>query len=231
MWWENYALQMYVGGAALVVLGWLLLLRSAFKYHKGWGVGLLLFPPAALFFIHRHFFRAVLGLFFIFIGTGVILTPIVMNKIHPQEVDEKPIEKVVKDKPDQKGEPTLTVTGVKNYDYAQLKEKSNLEVLQMANEDVTDQTLENLRDLTSLRELDLSNTQITNEGLKYLKELPKLEVLKLNGVKITDEGVREHIFPLESLKELSVQRVPQVTKRTRDEWKAVKEGRKVAPAF
>jgi hypothetical protein len=127
-------------------------------------------------------------------------------------------------------EPTLTVTGLKNFDYASLKEKPYLEVLQMANEDVTDKTLEYLKGMTKLRQLDLSNTQVTDGGLKALKELPKLEVLQLSGTKVTDEGIRQHLFPLESLMELSVWRT-KVTRPTRQQWRDSKQGRKVAPVF
>ena len=47
-------------------------------------------------------------------------------------------------------------------------------VLQMANPDVTDQTLEHLRGSTALKDLDLNNTQVTDAGLKVLKDLPAL---------------------------------------------------------
>jgi hypothetical protein len=211
-------------GAALAVIGWLLLLGAAFRYHLGWGFGVLLFPPAAIVFVSRHFLRSLGGLLVILLGVAVAVSPIVINKFHLLPVEAKPIEKTVE------GEPTLTVTGLKNFDYASLKEKPYLEVLQMANEDVTDQTLGNLKGMTKLRQLDLSNTQITDDGLKALKELPKLEVLQLNGTKVTDEGIRQYIFPLESLMELSLQRT-KVTRATRLEWRDAKQGRKVAPVF
>jgi hypothetical protein len=125
---------------------------------------------------------------------------------------------------------TLTVTGLKDFDYATLRDKPYLEVLQMANEDVTDQTLDHLKGLKRLRMLDLSNTQVTDDGLGVLKELPGLEVLHLNGTKVTDDGMRRNIFPIETLTELSLLRT-KVTKKTRDEWRAAKQGRKVAPVF
>jgi hypothetical protein len=130
------------------------------------------------------------------------------------------------------GEPHITLTGwqPKDMDYSVLKGRPDTVVLQMANDDVTDRTLENLRGLKKLRVLDLANTQVTDEGLSVLKEFPNLEVLFLNRTKITDAGVRQNVFAIDSLKELNV-RNTQVTKKTRDEWKAAREGRKVTPAY
>jgi hypothetical protein len=221
---ETLGLYFLKAGAALGAIGWLLLLYAAFRYHLGWGFGILLFPPAALVFVCRHFRLSLAGVLVILLGVAVAVSPVVINRFHLVEVKLQPREVVVE------GEPELTVTGLPSYDYSSLKEKPYHETLQMANEDVTDQTLEYLKGLTRLRKLDLSNTQITDDGLKVLKELPKLEVLQLNGTKVTDEGIRQHIFPLESLMELSLQRT-KVTKATRLEWRAAKEGRKVAPVF
>jgi hypothetical protein len=158
------------------------------------------------------------------LGVAVAVAPLVINKLQLIPTQDRPIEKTVE------GEPTLTVTGLKGFDYSTLKDKPYLEVLQMANEDVTDQTLDHLKGLKRLRKLDLSNTQVTDDGLGVLKELPGLEVLYLNGTGVTDDGVRRNIFPIETLTELSLLRT-KVTKKTRDEWRAGKAGRKVAPVF
>jgi hypothetical protein len=219
---ESVGLYFFFGGIGLALLGYLCLIVAAFRHHKAWGVALLLVFPA-IFFVFAHFRKAVAALLVMLLGVAVFATPYVVNRFHPPVAEEKPIET-------QTGEPTLTVTGVKDFDYATLKGKTYLEVLQMANEDVTDQTLEHLKGMTKLRELDLSNTAITDEGLKILKQLPKLEILHLNRTKVTEEGIRESIFPIETLKELNL-RNTKVTKKTRDEWKAAKEGRKVTPAF
>jgi hypothetical protein len=157
------------------------------------------------------------------LGVAVAVAPLVVNKLQLIPAQDKPIEKTVE------GEPTLTVTGL-NFNYATLKDKPYLEVLQMANEDVTDQTLDYLKGLKQLYKLDLSNTQVTDDGLRALKELPRLKVLYLNGTRVTDDGVRRNLFPIETLTELSLLRT-KVTKKTRDEWRAAKQGRKVAPVF
>ena len=77
-------------------------------------------------------------------------------------------------------------------------------VLQMANPDVTDETLELLRGLNQLRKLDLNNTQVTDAGLVVLAGLPRLERLRLGHTKITDEGFRTHLAGLASLQQIDV---------------------------
>jgi hypothetical protein len=233
--WESLGPYFFGAGATLLLVGFFMLVSAAFRYHIAWGLGTLLVLPAP-FFVVKHFRKAVGAVLVMFFGVAVAVAPLVINKFNLFPVEEKPIEKTVENVTEVDGkkvvrkEPTLTVTGLKDFDYATLKDKPYLEVLQMANEDVTDQTLENLKGLNSLHELDLSNTQVTDDGLKVLSELPKLEILKLNGTKVTDEGVRQHIFPLDGLNELSLQRT-SVTKQTRLDWKAAKAGRKVAPLF
>jgi hypothetical protein len=221
--WENLGPYFLVAGAALVLVGFVMLLGAAFRQHLAWGLGSLLVLPALLF-VFRHFRKAIWPVLVMLLGVAVSVAPFVINRLHLFAAVEKPIEKTVE------GELQLTVTDLPGFDYATLRDKPNLEVLQMANEDVTDQTLEHLKGLKQLYKLDLSNTRITNDGLQALRELPKLKVLYLNGTKITDEGVRQHIFPIETLMELSVMRTA-VTKKTRDEWRAGKEGRKVVPVF
>jgi hypothetical protein len=221
--WENLGPYFLGAGATLLVVGFVMLLAAAFRYHIAWGLAALLVVPAP-FFVLRHFRKALGAVLVMLLGVAVAVAPLVINKLHLWGAEEKPIEKVVE------GEPTLTVTGLKDFDYATLKDKPYLEVLQMANEDVTDQTLENLKGLKKLYKLDLSNTQVTDDGLRVLRELPKLEVLFLNGTKVTDEGVRQNIFPIETLNELSLLRT-KVTKKTRDEWRAAKDKRKVAPVY
>jgi hypothetical protein len=221
--WESLGPYFLGAGAALVFVGYVMLLAAAFRYHLAWGLGTLLVVPAP-FFVLRHFRKALGAVLVMLLGAAVAVAPLVINRLHLFGAEEKPIEKVVE------GEPTLTVTGLKDFDYATLKDKPYLEVLQMANEDVTDQTLEYLKGLKKLYKLDLSNTQVTDDGLRVLRELPKLEVLFLNGTNVTDEGVRQNIFPIETLNELSLLRT-KVTKKTRDEWRAAKEKRKVAPVY
>jgi hypothetical protein len=158
-------------------------------------------------------------------GLAVCVTPIVVNRFYSPEVHLTERERVVE------GEPTLTVTGLKEYDYAGLADKPYLEVLQMANPEVTDQTLQYLKGLTKLRELDLNNTQVGDEGLKVLAGLPRLTILRLKGTRITDEGFRQALADKESLRELDL-RGTKVTPATRKAWLEAKKGeRKVLPKW
>jgi hypothetical protein len=221
--WENLGPYFLGAGAALVLVGFGKLVAAAFRQHLAWGLATLLVLPA-LFFVLRHFRKALGPVLVLLLGVAVAAAPIVINKLQLFPTRDKPIERTVE------GEPTLTVTGLKDFDYATLQDKAYLEVLQMANGDVTDQTLDYLKGLKRLHTLDLSNTQVTDEGLRVLQELPRLEVLYLNGTKVTDEGMRRNLFPIETLAELSLLRT-KVTKKTRDEWRAAREGRKVVPVY
>jgi hypothetical protein len=221
--WETLGPYFLGAGAALVLVGFGKLVAAAFRHYWAWGLATLLVLPAP-FFVVRHFRKALGSVLVMLLGVAVAVAPLVINKLQLFPIQEKPIEKTVE------GQPTLTVTGLKDFDYATLQDKTDLQVLQMANEDVTDQTLDYLKGLKQLRKLDLSNTQVTDDGLRVLQELPRLEVLYLNGTKVTDEGVRRNLFPIETLTQLSLLRT-KVTKKTRDEWRAAKEGRKVVPVF
>ena len=54
-------------------------------------------------------------------------------------------------------------------------------MLQMANPDVTDRTLESLKGMKALKELDLNDTQVTDAGLDILSDLPALEACGWRG--------------------------------------------------
>jgi hypothetical protein len=123
------------------------------------------------------------------------------------------------------GEVHVTLTGIPNYDYAKLPRFQEAAVLQMANPDVTDETLKLLRGFTRLKELDLNDTAITDEGLAELQNCPGLETLRLKNTRITDAGFRAHLLARDGLKELDV-RETQVKSATLREWKKQKEDRK-----
>src|SRR5208337_307119 len=81
-------------------------------------------------------------------------------------IDLGPREKIVD------GQRHITLTGWDRNDYTFLGSKQDVAVLQMANHDVTDRTLELLKGMNALKDLDLDNTQVTDAGLKILKDLP-----------------------------------------------------------
>jgi hypothetical protein len=223
--WENLGPYFLGGGASLFVLSYFMLLIASFRVRLVWGLANLLVLPVP-FFVFHHFRKALGAILVMLLGVAVAAAPFVINHYYQFPRDLGPLEKNVD------GELHITLTGwqPKDMDYMVLKQRPETIVLQMANPDVTDQTLEYLRGLKKLRVLDLSDTQVTDEGLQVLKELSNLQVLYLNRTKITDDGVRQAIFPLQSLNELSV-RNTQVTKKTREEWRAAKEGRKVTPVY
>jgi hypothetical protein len=122
------------------------------------------------------------------------------------------------------GELHVTLTGWERKDYSILEKIPDAVVLQMANPDVTDETLVYLKGMNNLRELDLNDTLVTDAGLKRLAELPKLQQLRLRKTRITDEGFRASIAPLESLRNLDVTGT-KVRSKTLRAWKNAKPGR------
>src|SRR5262249_24568738 len=109
--------------------------------------------------------------------------------------------------------------------YSYLESHLDTAVLQMANPDVTDATLDHLMKMAQLKELDLSNTQITDAGLLVLKDLPALTSLRLKNTKITDKGFRDTLAGKESLMQLDLTGT-QVDRETVQTWRSAKPGRR-----
>ena len=122
------------------------------------------------------------------------------------------------------GEKHLTLTGSDPKDAPDLKLKDDVTVLQMANPDVTDLSLEPLRKMKVLKELDLNGSQITDAGLEVLKELPALNSLRIARTKITDKGFRSALLNKESLMRLDVQKTG-ISRETIQTWRDAKPGR------
>jgi hypothetical protein len=123
------------------------------------------------------------------------------------------------------GELHVTLTGIPNFDYDRLKDYENAEVLQMANPDVTDETLKKLANFKMLTELDLNDTQVDDAGLAILKNCASLKKLRLANTKITDAGFREYILPRDWIEEIDVTGTP-VESKTLRLWKLERDGRK-----
>jgi len=209
---EQYGFIVLAVGAvaALAAFAWLVV--RAFRASTWWGVALLMFPPAALVFIPLHF-RQVRGPALLLGLAGlVVATPYALAYYERNFVVPPPHEAIVD------GELRITLTGVKDYDYALLRGRSDVIVLQMANEDVTDGTLEHLRGLTGLHRLDVGNSQVTDAGLAVIATLPALAELNLARTKITDEGFQAHLAAKESLEKLDLTGTPVKGKSKRD-WK------------
>lgn len=116
------------------------------------------------------------------------------------------------------GELRITLTGLQGFEYAKLADRPEVVVLQMANPDVTDATLQHVRSLTKLRRLDVGNSQITDAGLATIAALPALEELNLGHTKITDAGFQQHLVPQASLRKLDLT-ATEVKGKSKRDWK------------
>lgn len=187
----------YMVGAAISALAFLWLLSGAFRQWSRVRVPVYLFIAAAFF----------------------LAAPFAINHIAERFIDLGPRERVVD------GETHLTLTGWDQKDYSVLRARPKAALVQMANKDVTDDTLHNLESMDGLRELDLSDSQVTDAGLATLAKLPALETLRLARTSITDAGFKEHLASKESLKMLDLTGTT-VTADTVSNWKKAKQGRR-----
>jgi hypothetical protein len=219
-WMEGRALYMQLGGVAIALLAWIWLLVRAFQQHRRWGLGSLVLPPIGLIFAGRYPRKGAFPLGLVIVCLLVAATPAIYTLAVPP--DKSARERIVD------GEKHLTLTGSdpKSEDAPDLKLKQDLTVLQMANPDVTDQSLESLKEMKVLRELDLTGSQVTDAGLEILEKLPALTTLRLARTKITDKGFRSALFDKESLMQLDV-RDTGVSRETIRAWRAAKPGRLV----
>jgi hypothetical protein len=149
----------------------------------------------------------------------LIALPLGLNRLAQALVDLGPRERLVN------GETHLTLTGWDRSDYSVLRARPHTIVLQMANADVTDDTLAYLEDMTDLRELDLSDTKVSDAGLAALRPLTSLQTLRLARTAITDAGFKEHIAPIESLQRLDLTGT-EVSAEPLGEWRKAKPGRR-----
>lgn len=217
-WMVARAFYMQLGGLAVAVLAWIWLIVCAFRTCLGWGFGSLVLPPVGLVFAVRHPRKGIFPLGVLLLSLLIAVIPALYTLFVP--LDLKSREKLVD------GQRHVTLTGWDRKDYSILKLKPDIVVLQMANPDVTDQTLEALRGMQALQELDLNGTQLTDTGLRVLKDLPVLSDLRLARTKITDQGFHDALFSKSSLMKLDL-RETQVSRETVDAWRDAKPGRRV----
>ena len=213
---ETNAFVIELVGVLIALIGWFWILIRGFRHRLGWGFAILLFPPLGIVFALRHWGKGRVPLCLILLGCLIIAVPPVFVGLAP--IDLGPHERMVG------GERHLTLTGWDRKDYAVLGSKRDTVVLQMANADVTDVTLANLKGMENLKELDLNRTQITDAGLAILKGLPALATLRLSHTKITDAGFRSALMDKESLNRLELQGTG-VSRETVQAWKAAKPRR------
>jgi hypothetical protein len=214
---EGHFFAASVVGLVLLAIGWVWVTVLAWRHRVAWGVAVLLFPPAGLLFAARHFAAARLPLAIGLVGLLATAGPPIVNRLLP--VDLGPRDALVD------GERHVTLTGWDRTDYGVLRSLTDVVVLQMANADVTDDTLRLLDGFDRLRELDLNGTQVTDAGLAVLAGLPTLERLRLASTPITDAGFRQHLAPVARLVELDL-RGTQVAKDTVAAWRSAQRGRR-----
>jgi hypothetical protein len=215
---ELVGFYLIITGIALAFVGYLWLIVNAFHVGWKWGLVLLLFPPAAILFVLVHFRRSIAPVIMFALAGLVFASPYAINYYYQRHRSFGPRESIVD------GERHITLTGWDQTDYSVLADQTDIVVLQMANADVTDDTLEHLRGLKQLRELDLNDTKITDRGLKLLAGLPQLRELRLARTSITDEGFREFVAAHESLQKVDLTRTP-VKGKTKRQWKQAQPGR------
>jgi hypothetical protein len=214
---EAYYPYMFLIGLGLAVIGFLGLVVLAFRHRIVWGVGVVVFPPLSLVFGLRHLSRCLVPLLFLLLGTATAAFPALVTRLAP--VDLGPRDKIVE------SERHLTLTGWDRHDYTILRAKPDAVVLQMANPDVTDDTLALVKGMTKLRELDLNDTRVTDKGLESLKGIESLETLRLRKTKVTDAGFNEVLNKLPALRQLDLRETaidPELVKS----WREAKEGRR-----
>ncbi len=217
-WMEGRAYYMHIGGLVLAVLAWVWLLIRAFRERRSWGIGSLVFPPVGFVFAGRYprKGRVPLGLFLVCLLVAAL--PAIYTHLVPPDTSVR--EREVG------GEKHITLTGSDPKTAPDLKEKQDVAVLQMANPDVNDESLEALKGMKLLKELDLNGSQVTDAGLEILRDLPALAKLRLARTKITDKGFRSALFAKDSLMELDV-RGTQISRETTQAWHDAKPGRHV----
>jgi hypothetical protein len=214
---EVYLAYAILAGALIVFAGAIGLIITAFRTHALWGFGTL-FVIGAPFFVLLRWANARRPVSIMLFGGLVLVTPYAINFASQYFLDLGEREKIVD------GERHLTLTGWDKTDYSLLNARPDTVVLQMANADVTDATLDHLQPMSNLRELDLNDTKVTDAGLAKIKSKP-LVTLRLRNTSITDAGFREYSLNLGSLMELDL-RGTAVLPATFREWKAAKPGRK-----
>jgi hypothetical protein len=215
---DYLGLILQVVGFLLAAAGYVWLLKRAFDANQLWGTVLFFVPPLVPLYGLVALRRTWAPLLVLLLGGAVVAAPQAINHYLRAYVDLGERLKFVD------GEQHVTLTGWDRTDYGLLELLPDTVVLQMANADVTDETLKYLQRMSRLRELDLNDTQVTDAGLKLVAQLPKLQGLRLRGTRITDAGFRASLMPLELLRHVDATGTG-VKSSTLREWKKTQAGR------
>jgi Leucine Rich repeat len=166
----------------------------------------------------RRWLSARWGALILLLGIVLIGTPFVYTRY--ESVDLGPRLTLVQ------GEKHITLTGWDQEDYSILKAHPETIVLQIANSNFSDETVQYLQGMANLRELDLNDSQVTDAGLQEISKLTALETLRLRGTRITDAGLLEHLTHMPQLKRLDL-RQTSISAEVIEQWKAAAKGRRV----
>ena len=213
-----------VAGFVLASAAWVWLLSRAFRDGNWWGTLMFFVPPLALLYLLVQPRRAAPPMALILVGAALAAVPFGVRYFPRYFIDLGPRVK------DVDGAKHLTLTDWDRTDYAAiLGAWPDAAVVQMANADVNDATLEALAGSKGLQVLDLDNTQVSDAGLAVLAKLPTLEVVRLRNTRVTDEGFRTYLAPLPALREIYY-RGSKIQRSTLADWKAEKpQARKFLP--
>jgi Leucine-rich repeat (LRR) protein len=94
-------------------------------------------------------------------------------------------------------------TGLGYYGLRNLNKLTNLQVLRIADAQISDLTLQGIEQCRNLRELDLRRNPVGDPGLKHLARLQQLESLWLAECGVSDSGLN-HLRGLKSLEFLDL---------------------------
>ncbi|MFO0969801.1 MAG: hypothetical protein U0793_29955 [Gemmataceae bacterium] len=215
---DHLGLILQLSGLTLAAAAFVWLLHRAFHHNQLWGTVVFFVPPLGLVYSALAPRRAWAPLLLLALGVGVLLAPHAIKyyqRAHPNLGERLRIVD---------GEQHVVLTGWSKSDYGLLEQLPDTVVLEMANPDVTDETLKHLEGMGRLQELNLNESQVTDAGLKLIAQLPKLQRLRLRGTRITDAGFRESLMPLELLRNVDVTGTA-VKGSTLREWKKQQTGR------
>lgn len=215
---ETVGAAVLITGVLLSSIAWIWLLVLAFRTRLWWGLVTFFFAPMMLVFALAFWSKTRRASILLIAGLIVSAIPFGVNAVQDRIVGLGKFESQVN------GEWHVTVTGWDRKDYAALKTRPEVVVLQMANTDVTDRTLELIRDFRDLRELDLNDTSVTDDGLPIIAAFPKLQILRLARTKISDEGFQRNLAGKEGLMQLDLRGTAVPAKSMRD-WKNAQPGR------
>lgn len=215
---DHLGLILQISGLTLGAAGFVWLLHRTFAHNQLWGTIIFFLPPLGLIYAIVRLRRGWAPLLTMVLGVGVFFSPYAIKYYQRTHANLGERLRIVD------GQQHVVLTGWSKDDYAILEYLPETVVLEMANPDVTDETLKHLAAMSRLQELSLNESQVTDAGLKLLAQLPKLQQLRLRNTRITDAGFRESLMPLELLRNVDVTGTA-VKSNTLREWKKQQPGR------